>query len=79
MALGQTVGCPRVNRAQKVYVFASKHRKYTFFPLVNRRVVPGLSRFSKSLCVQSLFMDLFMGLFRGAVFRHGGGALKTAH
>ena len=38
----------------KVYVFASKHRKYKLFPLVNRRVVPGLSRLSKSLCVQSL-------------------------
>ena len=35
-------------------MFASKHRKYKLFPLVNRRVVPGLSRLSKSLCVQSL-------------------------
>ena len=45
---------PGVNRAKKFYVFASKHRKYKLFPLVNRRVVPGLSRLSKSLCVQSL-------------------------
>ena len=35
-------------------MFASKHRKYKLFPLVNRWVVPGLSRLSKSLCVQSL-------------------------
>ena len=28
MALGQMAGCPRVNRAKKVYVFASKYRKY---------------------------------------------------
>ena len=35
-------------------MFSSKHRKYKLFPLVNRRVVPGLSRLSKSLCVQSL-------------------------
>ena len=66
MALGQTAGCPKVNRAKKFMcsprntgninfsVFASKHRKYNFFPLVNRRVVPGLSRLSKSLCVQML-------------------------
>ena len=54
MALGQTAGCPRVKPGQKVYVFASKHRKYKLFPLVNRRVVPGLSRLSKSWCVQSL-------------------------
>ena len=55
MALGQTAGCPRVNQpGQKVYVFASKHRKYKLFPLVIRRVVPGLSRLSKSLYVQSL-------------------------
>ena len=32
-------------------MFASKHRKYKIFPPVNRRVVPGLSRLSKSLCV----------------------------
>ena len=25
-----------------------------------------------------LLIDLFMGLVRGAVFRHGGGALKLA-
>ena len=31
MALGQTAGCPRANRAKKLYVFASKHRKYKFF------------------------------------------------
>ena len=55
MALGQTAGCPRVNRAKK-FMFALKHRKYKFFSLVNRRVVPGLSRLStKSLCVQSLY------------------------
>ena len=61
MVLGQTAGCPRVNRAKKFYVFASKHRKYKLFPLVNRRVVPSLSRLSRSLCVQSLcaFSDLF--------------------
>ena len=53
MALGQTAGCPWVNRGQKVYVFASKHRKYKLFPLVNRRVVPGCPTF-KCLCVQSL-------------------------
>ena len=35
-------------------MFAPKHRKYKLFALVNRRVVPGLSRLSKSLCVQSL-------------------------
>ena len=35
-------------------MFASKRRKYKLFPRVNRRVVPGLSRLSKSLCVQSL-------------------------
>ena len=38
----------------KVYVFASKHRKYKLLPLVNRRVVPALFRLSKSLAVQSL-------------------------
>ena len=38
----------------KSYVLASKHRKYKLVPLVNRRVVPGLSRLSKSLCVQTL-------------------------
>ena len=54
MTLGQTRGCPRVKPSQTVYVFASKHRKYKLFPLVNRRVVPELSRLSKSLCVQSL-------------------------
>ena len=43
-----------INRAKKFYVFASKRRKYKLFPLVKRRVVPGLSRLSKSLCVQSL-------------------------
>ena len=42
------------SKFEKVYVFTSKHRKYKLFPLVNRRVVPGLSRLSKSLCVQSL-------------------------
>ena len=31
-----------------------KHRKYKLFPLVNRRVVPGFSRLSKSLRVQSV-------------------------
>ena len=25
---------------------------------------------------RAIFIDLLMGLFRGAVFRHGGGALK---
>ena len=35
-------------------MFASKHRKCKLSPLVNRWVVPGLSRLSKSLCVQSL-------------------------
>ena len=53
MALGQTAGRPRVSWAKK-FMFASKHRKYKLFPLVNRWVVPGLSRLSKSLCVQSL-------------------------
>ena len=28
------------------------------------------------LSFSSFFIDLLMGLFRGAVFRHGGGALK---
>ena len=42
------------NLCQIVYVFASKHRKYKLFPLINRRVVAGLPRLSKSLCVQSL-------------------------
>ena len=32
---------------------------YKLFPLVNRRVVPGLSRLSKSLCVQSLCAFFF--------------------
>ena len=54
MALGQTAGCPRVNRAKKFMCSPKKHRKYKLFPLVNRRVVPALSRLSKSLCVQSL-------------------------
>ena len=26
--------------------------------------------------IAAIFIDLLMGLFRGAVFRHGGGALK---
>ena len=43
----------------KVYVFASKHRKYKLFPPVNRRVVPGLSpTFKKYMC--SKFMCLFL-------------------
>ena len=48
-----TLGCPRTPDLRNSS--ASKHRKYRHFPLVNRRVVPGLSRLStKSLCVQSL-------------------------
>ena len=46
---------------QKVYLFASKHRKYQLVPLVNRRVVPGLSRLSKKLMC-SKFMCLFLAL-----------------
>ena len=64
MALGQTAGCPRVNRAKKVYVFASKHRKHKLLPLVNLQVVPGLSRLSKSLCIQNL-CAFFLALRRG--------------
>ena len=54
MALGQTAGCPRVNRAKKFMCSSRNTGNIKLFPLVNRRVVPGLSRFSKSLCVQSL-------------------------
>ena len=57
--LGQTAGCPRVNRAN---VFASfEHRKYKLFPLVNRRVVPRVvPTFRKLMC--SKFMCLFLAL-----------------
>ena len=37
-------------------MFASKHRKYQLLPPVNRRVVPGLSRLSKSLSVSATKM-----------------------
>ena len=47
MALGQTAGCPRVKRA-KNFMCSPRNRKYKLFPLVNRLVVPGLSRLSKS-------------------------------
>ena len=43
MALGQTAGCPRVNRAKK-FMCSPRNRKYGLLPLVNRRVVLGLSR-----------------------------------
>ena len=46
MTPGQTAGCPRVNRAKK-FMCSPRNRKYKLFPLVNRRVVPGLSRLSK--------------------------------
>ena len=54
MALRQTTGCPRVNRAKKFTCSPRDTGNINFCPLVNRRVVPGLSRPSKSLCVQSL-------------------------
>ena len=42
-------------------MFASKHRKYELFPLVYRRVVPGLFRtFKKFTC--SKFVCLFLAL-----------------
>ena len=44
MALGQTAGCPRVNRAKKFMCSPRNTGNINFFPLVNRRVVPGLSR-----------------------------------
>ena len=50
-------------------MFASKHRKYKLFPLVNRRVVPGLSRLSKSLCVQSLCAFFLPYLLAIAILR----------
>ena len=54
MALGQAAGCPRLNRAKK-FMCSSRNTGNINFPLmVNRRVVPGVSRLSKSLCVQSL-------------------------
>ena len=53
MALGQTPGCPRVNRAKK-FMCSPRNTGKILLSLVNRRVVPGLSRISKSLCVQSL-------------------------
>ena len=71
MTLGQAAACPRVSRAKKVYVFASKHWKYKLFPLVNRWVVPGLSRLSKSLCVQSL-CAFFLPKTRGRFDENGG-------
>ena len=43
---------PGLTGPKSLCVFASKHRKCKLLPLVNRR--PGLSRLSKSLCVQSL-------------------------
>ena len=55
-------------------MFASKHRKYKLFPLVNRRVVPGLSRLSKSLCVQSLcafFLPHYLRRLRSSRFLGG--------
>ena len=53
-------------------MFALKHRKYKLFPLVNWRAVPGLSRLSKTLCVQGLCAFLLPyakkeKLFRGPV------------
>ena len=54
MALGQTAGCPRVSRAKKFMCSPRNTGNINFFPLVNQRVVPGLSRLSKSLCVQGL-------------------------
>ena len=43
-------------------MFASKHRQYKLFPLVNQRVVPGLSRLSKSLC--AFFLPYFRVWYR---------------
>ena len=33
-------------------------------------------KFAMHYITVTMFIDLLMGLFRGAVFRHGGGALK---
>ena len=54
MALGQTAGCRRVDWAKKFMCSPRNTAKKKLFPPVNRRVVPGLSRLSKSSCVQSL-------------------------
>ena len=48
-------------------MFASKHRKYKLLPLINRRVVPGLSpTFEKLMC--SKFMCLSLALILGPCF-----------
>ena len=54
MALGQTAGCPRVNRAKKFVCSPRNTGNINFSLWLTGRVVPGLSRLSKSLCVQSL-------------------------
>ena len=61
MALGQTAGCPRVNRAKKFMCSPRNTGNINFSPLVNRagcpRVVP---TFKKFMC--SKFMCLFLAL-----------------
>ena len=46
-ALGQTAGCPRVNRAKKFMCSPRNTGNINFFPLVNRRVVPWCPGFRK--------------------------------
>ena len=52
-------------------MFASKHRKYKLFPLVNRQVVPGLSRLSK-VYVFKVYVPFSCPIFL-SIYRHSWG------
>ena len=55
MALGQTAGCPRVNRAKKFMCSPRNTGEiYKLLPLVNRRVVPGLSRLTPRVLLRQV-------------------------
>ena len=72
MALGQTAGCPRFNRAKKFMCSPQNTGNISFFPLVNRRLSQGCPDFQK-VYVFKVYVPFSCPIFVSTVDMDGAG------